>query len=181
MYSIGSKCKYSHNKKLGKQIELKCELCYNVPIIKTQMSGEPRVTSQPDDDDKDLHPDLKAWRDSIPVVSAAEQAEAVRVAKEYSEKSRELADRINKARDEYYRIYEKDPDIWRRGLDKNFQYLLTRLEEKGITFTEPEKIILKTTLSKSTVTMKTLRPDYVDDPNKPDPLKASPNDSKKVK
>lgn len=142
------------------------------------MHGEPQDPSHPDRD-SDLHPDLRAWKDSIPVVSAAEEAEAVRVAKESAEKNREFLGRIQKAQHEYFNIYEKHPIIWKLPFVERLNYLLTLLEGKGITFTEPEKIILRTTLQNSTVKMKTLSPDYVDDPSKPDPLKGSSSSSKK--
>lgn len=136
--------------------------------------------SQAEDKDPEYKYSNTAWRESLPApLTPEQQSAAVRAAKEYTEKSLELAGRINQAREEYYRIYERDPAIWWLGLDENFSYLLRRLEKKGVTFTEPEKIILKTTLAKSTVTMKTLRPDYVDDPRDPDPLKGSSSSSKK--
>lgn len=130
-------------------------------------------------------PDYKysnaAWHESLPVSPTQEQKEAaVMAAKEQSEIYRELSDRIHEAREEYYKIYEKDAAIWRLGFNDRFKYLLTRLEKKRIIFTEPEKVILRTALQNSTVTMKTLKPDYVDDPSKPDPLAGSPSNSKKV-
>lgn len=119
------------------------------------MSGEPRVTSQPNDEDKDLHPDLKAWRDSLPPpLSPAEQAAAVERAKEYETKNRELSERISAALSEYARMYEDDPRTWQiLKFDEKLKVLKGRLEKKGIIFNESEQISLRTALRTSTVRM----------------------------
>jgi hypothetical protein len=68
--------------------------------------------------------------------------------------NRDLAERIHKARTEYANMYEEHPRTWQiLSFDEKFKVLVERLERRGINFSEPEKIILRTALQNSTVRM----------------------------
>lgn len=79
--------------------------------------------------------------------------ESVQVKGSAENLNRDLAERIHKARTEYANMYEKDAKIWKLKFDDRFKYLVERLERRGINFSEPEKIILRTALQNSTVRM----------------------------
>lgn len=109
---------------------------------------------KPEDSESNNSPN-KAWRESLPPpLTAEQQATAIKVAKEYEAESKKLSEKINVARNEYGDMYYEDPKTWQIiTFDERIRVLKERLAKKGITFSEPEEIALRTTLKSATIKM----------------------------